>query len=304
MKIKPSSSSRAGQRVTWVGAGWNAVLAGSKAVAGWLGHSQAMTADAVHSVSDLLTDLVVLTGVRLGRKAADEDHHFGHARIETLSAALVGISLLVVATFLAYQAISDIYHQREVHPNWLALAGAVLSLLVKESLYHYTARVGRRIKSPAVMANAWHHRSDALSSAAALLGIGGAMLNPAWAVLDSVAALAVCVLIAKVGVNVLWNATKEMTDTAPDPQVVENIRGCIMGVEGVLRTHDIKARTSGGLVHLHVHIVVDRTLRVHQGHRIAKEVESCLRDEFDDIAEIIVHVGPSEESRSSSDGGG
>ncbi len=292
------AAGRAGRRVTWVGVAGNVVLVGAKLIAGLLGHSQAMVADAVHSVSDFLTDLVVLLGLRFGRQDADADHHFGHGRIETLAAALVGLSLLLVAGFLVYQAAGQIHdriHDLPVEPpNWLALAGAMVSIAVKEGLYHYTVRVGRRIRSPAVTANAWHHRSDALSSAAALLGIGGAMIQPDWAVLDSLAALVVALLVGWVGLRVLRDGLREMTDAAPRPEVVRGITACAAEVDGVQHCHDVKVRTSGGQYHVHVHITVDRDLRVHQGHRIAEQVERCLLDAFDDMGEVIVHVDPSD----------
>jgi cation diffusion facilitator family transporter len=292
------AAGRAGRRVTWVGIGWNAVLVGAKLIAGLLGHSQAMVADAIHSVSDFLTDMVVLLGLRFGRQDADADHHFGHGRIETLASALVGVSLLLVAGFLVYQAAGQI-HDR-IHglpvksPNWLALVGALVSIAVKEGLYHYTVRVGRHIKSPVVTANAWHHRSDALSSAAALIGIGGAMIQPDWVVLDSLAAVVVALLVGRVGLRVLWSGLREMTDAAPSSEVVRGITVCAAEVDGVQHCHNVKVRTSGGQYHVHVHITVDRDLRVHQGHAIAEQVERCLLDAFDDMGEVIVHVDPSE----------
>jgi len=282
----------AGKKVTWIGAAANAFLIAAKFIAGIYGHSQAMIADAVHSVSDFFTDAIVILGLRFGRKAPDEDHHFGHARIETLAAAVVGGSLLTVAIFLGISAAEGIYDHDPANPTWLALAGAALSIIVKEVLYQYTIRIGRRIKSPVVIANAWHHRSDALSSVAVLIGIAGAMYKPEWYVLDSFAALVVSFLIARVGVKVLYQALREMTDAAPSKEAVEQIRNCIEGVEGVIEGHAIKVRTSGGLYHVHVHIVVDGELSVFKGHQIAKRVEVCLANDIPSVNEAIVHVDP------------
>jgi cation diffusion facilitator family transporter len=286
------AGSREGQKVTWVGAGANLFLVAVKFVLGILGRSQALIADAVHSVSDLATDAVVLLGLRAGRKAPDSDHHFGHGRIETLASAVVGIALIAVAAFLAYDAGTSIYQRTEYHPNWLAVVGAAVSIVLKEILYHYTVRAGRRIKSPVVVANAWHHRSDALSSVAVLVGVAAAQINPEWHVLDSYAALVVALLIAGVGARILWRAVKEVTDTAPPPEVIENMRACARGVEGVIDEHDLKVRSLGGIYHLHVHITVKGDLNVREGHAIAKEVERCLLSDIENVGEVIVHVDP------------
>ena len=286
------AGSREGQKVTWVGAGANAILVGVKFVLGFFGRSQALIADAVHSVSDLATDAVVLLGIRAGRKAPDQDHHFGHARIETVASAVVGIALIAVAAFLAYDAGFNIYHRTDYHPNWRAVIGAAVSIIVKEVLYHYTVRAGRRIRSPAVVANAWHHRSDALSSVAVLAGVVAAQINPDWYVLDSYAALVVALLIAGVGARILWQAAKEVTDTAPPAEVLENMRTCARGVSGVIDEHDLKVRSSGGAYHLHIHITVKGDLTVREGHGIAKEVERCLLADIENVGEVIVHVDP------------
>ncbi len=288
-----SSDLRSGQRVTWAGMLVNAVLIICKFLAGIFGHSNALIADAVHSSSDFVTDVIVLVGIRIGRKAPDASHHFGHARIETIASALVGGCLTGVAVFIGYQAGIDIYHHTESHPTWLALTAAALSILAKESLYRYTVKVGRRIKSSAIVANAWHHRSDAFSSVAVLIGVAGALINPDWHILDAFAALFVAVFILKVGLEILWGAMREMVDTAPGEAEMARIHACILKVPGVMESHDVKVRSSGGFFLMQVHVVVNRTLTVAQGHRIAKEVEQCLASEFDSVGEVIVHVDPS-----------
>jgi cation diffusion facilitator family transporter len=163
---------------------------------------------------------------------------------------------------------------------------------LKEALYHYTIHIGRHIKSSAVVANAWHQRSDALSSVAVLLGVAGARIRPSWHVLDSYAALCVSFFIIKVGLEILWGALREFTDTAPHPQILSKITECTLSVDGVIAMHDLRARTSGGLHQIELHIVVDGRLSVTEGHRIAKSVESCLMEEVADLDQIIVHVDP------------
>ena len=297
MPESKTESAKAGRSVTLVAVLVNAFLIVFKFLAGIFGHSQALIADAVHSISDLFTDFVVLLGLRIGRKAPDEEHHFGHARIETLASFIVGLALIAMALYLGIKASWNIYRHTEYHPTWLALVGAGASIALKEALYHYTVHIGRRIKSSLIVANAWHQRSDALSSVAVLLGVAGARINPSWHVLDSYAALCVSFFIIKVGLEILWGALREFTDTAPQPEILSKIRQCTLSVDGVIDMHDLRARTAGGLYQMELHIVVDAGLTVTEGHRIAKAVESCLAEEVAGLDQIIVHVDPAMEKK-------
>ena len=285
-------SARAGRSATLLAVLVNASLILFKFLCGVFGHSQALIADAAHSVSDLFTDMVVLFGFRIGRKAPDEKHHFGHARIETLASAIVAVAIIGTALYLGIGATWNVYRHTEYHPTWLALVGAGVSITLKEALYRYSVKVGRRIKSPLIVANAWHQRSDALSSVAVLLGVAGAQIRPSWHVLDSYAALVVSFFIIKVGLGILWSAARELTDTAPQQETLTRIRECALRVDGVIGFHDLRARTLGGVFQMEVHIVVDGQLAVIAGHRIAKEVERCLVEEISEIESIIVHVDP------------
>ena len=186
----------------------------------------------------------------------------------------------------------NIYSHTEYHPTVLALIGAGVSIALKEALYHYTIHTGRRIKSQLVIANAWHHRSDALSSVAVLLGVAGTLINPSLHMLDSFAALLVSFFIVKVGLDIIGRSLREFTDTAPQPEILNKISDCTRSVEGVLDMHDLRVRTSGGLYQMETHIVVDGQLTVAEGHRIAKLVESCLSEEIEDLDQVIVHVDP------------
>lgn len=281
-----------GVRITLLGSGVNLFLVFIKFTAGLVGNSQALMADAIHSLSDLFTDAFVLFGLHMGRKAPDETHHFGHARLETLVSSIIGIILLGVGGYMGFKAGWSIYFHNAYHPSWLAFSVAVVSIIFKEALYHYTIAIGRRIKSASVVANAWHHRSDALSSVAVALGIAGAKIRPGWYILDAFAALVVSLLIIGAGSEILWKALRELTDTAPMPDVQKRIRDCAADVEGVLDVHDLRARSSGGLFLMELHVVVDGGLTVTQGHRIAKEVEACLVQELGNVGEVIVHVDP------------
>jgi cation diffusion facilitator family transporter len=167
-----------------------------------------------------------------------------------------------------------------------------MSIAVKEALYHYTAFIGRRIKSQLIVANAWHHRSDALSSVAVLLGVGGTLIKPSWHILDSYAALIVSFFIVKVGLNILKKTLREFTDTAPQPEILDRLMQLSRTVEGVMDAHDLRVRTSGGFYQAEIHIAVDGHLTVVEGHRIAKTVERCLTEEMDELDRVIVHVDP------------
>ena len=295
------NKSNAGKNITLVGALVNVFLIILKFITGLLGHSQALIADAIHSVSDLFTDIVVLIGLRVGSKAPDENHPFGHARIETLTSAILGLALIGTACYLGIEASLNIYNHTEFHPTSLALLGAALSIVFKEALYQYTVFIGKRLKSQLILANAWHHRSDSLSSVAVFLGVGGAVLNPDWHILDAYATLIVSFFILKVGLDILRKTSREFTDTAPEPKILEEMKICILGVEGVLDTHDIRVRTSGGQYQMEAHILVNGGISVREGHKIAKEVEKCLYDTLDDLDSVIVHVDPTISENSEKD---
>ena len=188
---------------------------------------------------------------------------------------------------------------RTSHPTGLAVIIAALAIVSKEILYQYTVRVGRKIKSPAVIANAWHHRTDAFSSIAVLLGVTAAWLKPDWHILDAYAALFVSIFIIKAGFDVLLSSIREFTDTAPGPEVIEEIEKCARGVTGVKGLHDMKVRTSGGRLQMELHVVVKGSLTVVQGHDIAKAVENCLLSEIENAEKIIIHIDPDESENES-----
>ena len=288
------TSASTGSKVTLVGVLVNALLILLKFVTGIFGSSQALIADAVHSISDLFTDAVVLIGIKISHKPPDKTHHFGHARIETLASTIVGMALIGTALYLGIEASLTIYRHTEYHPTTLALFGAGVSIVLKEVLYHYTIRTGRRIKSQLIVANAWHHRSDALSSVAVFIGVAGTQINPSWHVLDSFAALLVSFFIVKVGLEILRDALREFTDTAPKQEIIGKIQQCALSVNGVVDTHDLRVRTSGGLYQMEIHIVVDGQLTVLEGHKIAKAVEGCLVEDVGNFGSITIHVDPVE----------
>jgi cation diffusion facilitator family transporter len=292
MDARLQAEYRQGYRVTIVGAIVNAVLIACKLWGGLVSGSQALIADSIHSLSDLASDFVVVLGLRYGRKGEDENHPFGHGRIETLASMFVGVVLVGAGAGMAIAAARELASGPARSPGAAAVIVAAVSIVAKELLFHYTRMVGRRIESSALMSNAWHHRSDALSSVAVLAGVVGARINGEWAALDSVAAVLVAVLIIKVGGEFIFSAIKEFIDTAPDAVTVRTIASCAEGVPGVLQIHDLRARTSGGKVFVEIHITVDGDITVREGHSVAKEVERCLIDLVPSCSKAIVHVDP------------
>ncbi len=277
-----------GVKVIVVGAVTNLVLAVLKIAGGIVGRSTAMVADGIHSLSDLLTDVVVLFAHKIGQLPADENHPYGHGRAETLGATLVGAVIMVAGLGLAYGSWEIISTDAFRTPTWPALAAAVISIAVKEFLFRYTRTAGETTKSPSLVANAWHHRSDALSSIAALIGIGGAMAG--YPIMDPVAAIVVSVMILKVGYNIAFSGLSDLMDTALSEEETRRIQTMINGMPGVVQTHHLRTRRIGGEVLMDVHILVDPEVSVTEGHHIAENVRRELIRAMDNVQDILVHV--------------
>ncbi len=296
MRNTDNEAIAATRRVTWVGLVVNLLLSALKFVTGILGNSQAVVADAVHSVSDTVTDLAVIFGVKFWNAPPDEDHPYGHRRIETLITVFIGVVLAVVAVELARDAIHGIQSADEHIPRWFALIGAGASIISKEILYRATVRIGRKQKSPALIANAWHHRSDAFSSIPALLAVGAAIIDPRLAVLDHVGAIVVAAFILKVAWDIAWPALKELTDAGAGKKEHETIIRIALSVEGVRTAHAVRSRRIGQTLHVDMHIEVDSDISVYEGHEIATKVKHRLIDEGPDVADVVVHIEPYGES--------
>lgn len=285
-------SPAAGLRATYTGAAANVVLVIVKLWAGFVGGSQALIADGIHSLSDLFSDFVVILGLKWGRQVEDADHPFGHARIETISSMIIGLILIIVGIGITYSAGMAIYLHEPNQPSVLAVYAAAGSVVIKEALFWYTMRVGKRLNSLALIGNAWHHRSDALSSIAVLIGVSAVLINPDWYLADSFAALVVTYFVIRVGITLTWSAFKELADTAPDREVLRELRECSKVIDGVRQVHDLRARHSGSQIFVEVHIVVDPELTVREGHDIAAGVKYALLDGHPDVTRVIVHVDP------------
>jgi len=285
------------RRVTLAGMAVNVLLAGVKFVLGVIGHSQALVADAVHSLSDMGTDLALLIGVKYWSAPADEDHPYGHQRIETMVSAAIGLFLAAAAVGIGYRALTSLHDAETTAPGWLALAGAVISIAFKEALYHYTRAAGRRITSPALTANAWHQRSDALSSIPVALAVLVAILFPEWSFVDRIAALLITALLLHAAWRILRDAFGELTDRGAPSEDRRRILELSQGVAGVREVHALRTRLFGGGTQVDLHVLVEGDLSVRRGHEIAGAVKRRLLDDGPGVVDVVVHIEPFEEEQ-------
>ena len=277
----------ASTRVTWVGSAANLGLSALKFAAGILGNSSALVADAAHSLSDFGSDIVVLAGLKISSKPKDESHQYGHGKVETTAAVTVGLMLAGAGFYLFWYGVSSLYQDRYTNPGSLALAAALVSIVVKEILYRVTDRIGRRERKASVIANAWHHRSDALSSVAAFVGVGGNMLGVSH--LDLVASVAVSLFVIRAGVMITWNAYKDLVDTAVEDHLLDSIKRIIETSSGVMGFHKLRTRKVGGAVLVDLHLLVRGSMTVKESHDIADRIEHRLMDELD-VHDVTIHV--------------
>ena len=286
------------RKVTLIGSLVDFLLGVAKILVGWLAHSQALIADGLHSLSDLATDFVVLYAAKHAHREADEDHPYGHGRIETLATVGLGITLIAVAFGIGYDATRRMNEpDLLLAPGMLALAVAFVSVIAKEIIYQYTRKAALKLRSNMLMANAWHSRSDAISSIVVVFGVGGAMMG--YSYLDAVAAIAVAVMIAKIGFDLVRASTKELIDTALEPEVVDAIRKEISKVDGVRALHMLRSRRSGGDALVDLHVQVDPCISVSEGHQIGDTVRRRLMDRVDEVTDVTVHIDPEDDEQES-----
>lgn len=284
-------------RVTLVGSVVNVALLIFKFVAGIVGHSSAMIADAFHSLSDFLSDVIVIVFVRLAGKPEDADHSYGHGKYETLASVIVGILLCIVGFGLLVGGIDKIiefFKGKPLEaPNYWALAAAVLSILLKEALYRYTVRYGKKLDSPALTANAWHHRSDALTSIAALAGIGGAMaFGSGWTVLDPLAAAVVSLFIIKASYSLMKPGLDELLEKALPEKECDEIEAIISSTPGVMAYHRLRTRRVGHHRAIEMHVKMSPDISLMKAHEIATEVEKRIKNRFGSETHVGIHMEP------------
>lgn len=288
-------------RVTVWGAIGNLSLTAFKLIAGVVGRSSAMMADAIHSLSDLVSDVVILIMVRVSSQGVDKNHDYGHGKFETLATVVVAIILLLVGAELLINGINKIrlITQGETVPlpGMIALWAALVSIAVKEMLYQWTARVGKKVNSPAVITNAWHHRSDALSSVGSAIGIGGAILfGGKWVILDPIVGCIISLFIVGIAIKMAIPALHELTEGSLPDETEMQITHLIESVHGVNNVHDLRTRRNGPVIIIGAHIVVDPEMTVAEAHHLTVLAENAVRTQFGNETQISIHIEPSEEA--------
>ena len=280
-------------RVSGVSIGVNLLLSAGKLAAGLIAHSGAMVSDAVHSASDIFSTLIVMVGLRLSGKAADREHPYGHERMECVAAIVLAGVLLVTGLLIGYQGVREILSGQATDrpvPGVLALVAAIVSIAVKEGMFWYTRSYARKLASPALMADAWHHRSDALSSVGALIGIAGARLGVPM--MDPLASVVICAFIVKAAFDIFRDAVDRMVDHSGDPRTEERIRECVMAHAGVRRIDLLRTREFGSRLYVELEIACDDALTLSAAHAIAEGVHDDVEQALPQVKHIMIHVNP------------
>ena len=280
-------------RVSWVSVVVNLLLSAGKLLAGIVAHSGAMLSDAVHSASDVFSTIIVMVGVQLSSRQADDDHRYGHERFESVASVALALILLETGLLIGWKGLKTIFsgsYADLTAPGALALAAAVVSILVKEWMYWYTRSAAKKIGSDALMADAWHHRSDSLSSVGALVGIAFAMAG--YPILDSVASVVICLFIVKAAADIFRDAVNKMVDRSCDGQTLEAMTGLILAQPGVVRLDLLQTRLFGARIYVDAEIAVDGSLSLCQAHAIAEQVHEAMEAGFPMVKHCMVHVNP------------
>lgn len=291
--MEKNSNEAIAMKVSFVSIIVNVVLSVFKFIAGVIAHSSAMVSDAVHSASDVFSTFVVIIGVKISSKEADENHQYGHERLESVASIILAMVLCATGLGIGGSGIRNIttgQYKQSVIPGILALVAAVVSIAVKEAMYWYTRMYAKKIDSTALMADAWHHRSDALSSIGSLIGIAGSIMG--YRMCDSVASIVICVFIVKAAVDIFKDAISRMTDESCSKEVENRMADVILGREGVKRIDSLKTRKFGAKIYIDVEISVDGELKLIEAHAIAENVHDEIEKEFPGVKHCMVHVNP------------
>lgn len=270
----------------------NSILTILKLCSGMFGYSKAMLSDAIHSASDVFSTIVVIIGIRLSSKKADKEHPYGHERLECVASLILAIGLIFVGIGIGLSGIKSIFSNNYIHkPGLTALIAAVLSILIKEGMYWYTIKAAKKINSTALKADAWHHRSDALSSIGSLIGIIGARLG--YLKLDAIASIIICLFIFKVAVDIFKDAIDKMIDKSCDKETIKQVRCIVMAHKGVENIDDIKTRLFGNKIYIDLEISVDQNKSLLEAHSIADEIHNILEEKMPNLKHCMIHVNPS-----------
>lgn len=285
-------------RVTLIGTVINAILIVLKFAAGILGNSAAMIADGVHSLSDFLTDFVVIVMLKISSKPSDKDHAFGHGKYETLATTIIGLLLILVGGGILWSGLVKIYGflingENLVSPGWFAFGAAIASILMKEGIYQYTIKKSKNLNSEALVANAWHHRSDALSSVGTAIGIGAAcILGSQWAILDSLAAVIVSFFIFKVAIQLIRSSVNQLLESSLPIEVEKEIEEIVNSYPGVTEMHNLRTRQVGVNYAITMHVRMDGNISLYESHERVDQIEKALKERFGHQTIISIHVEP------------
>lgn len=283
-------------RVSMVSIIGNLVLSSFKALAGILSHSGAMVSDAVHSASDVFSSIIVIIGIQIASKDSDSDHPYGHERFECVAAIVLSLILFITGLFIGLDAVQTIFagHYQELTvPGLLALIAAVISILSKEAMFHYTKHYAKKLDSGALMADAWHHRSDSLSSIGAFIGIAGARMG--FPILDPIASLVICFFIFKAAYDIFKDAIDKMVDHSCDEQTEQALLQCALSQDGVLGIDLLNTRVFGNKIYVDIEICADGNKTLTEGHTIAENVHNAIEQNFPKVKHIMVHVNPAKQ---------
>ena len=296
-RIAKKDDSAEVRHVTWVGLGWNAALSVGKFFAGYFGGSQALVADAIHSASDFITDIAIIVGSKFWNLPPDEQHPYGHRRFETLISVGIGLAVCAVGIGLGYNAIMALINGEQSHPEWIAAIMAAVSIIVKESLFRYTRAKGRAIRSEAVEANAWHHRSDAYSSIPVLVAVLFGILFPSLWFADSIGAIIVSAFILHSGFEIAWPGIHRVADEGASEEVAQKLKDVALSCPNVISIHGFRTRYVGSDLHVDLHVVVPAEMTLLDAHDLAEEVERRLIDAGENVVDALVHIDPYSEER-------
>jgi cation diffusion facilitator family transporter len=284
------------RRITWIGLIANILIAALKMAVGIVGSSQAVVADAVHSISDITTDVAVLVGVRYWSPPPDECHPYGHRRIESIVTVGIGAALAAAGIMIAYKGIGTVRDEHIRQPGWIAFIGAAISIVFKEILYRWTMARGRRLRSSALCANAWHHRSDALSSIPAALAVAVAAVKPELSFVDHIGAVIVAVFILHASWKIMRPALAELSDSGAPGHVRDRICEVAAATDDVVDVHAVRTRRMGPGILVDLHITVDGAMSVTRGHDVSEIVKQRIKEQVRDVIDVVVHLEPTEAS--------
>jgi len=296
-RVRKKDDSAEVRKVTWVGLGWNAALSVAKGVVGVVGNSQALVADAIHSAADFATDIAVIVGSHFWNSPPDAEHPYGHRRFETLVTIGIGVAVAVVGIGVGYNAVVALLSGEISCPETSVAVMAAASIAVKEVLFRYTRSVGKQIRSQALEANAWHHRSDAFSSIPVLVSVIFAILFPQLWFADSVGALIVAFFVMHSAVEIAWPGLLQLVDRGADVDVLERLKKAALSHPKVISLHGLRSRYVGNDLHVDVHIVVDDRMSLKDAHDVAEEVEDLLIDSGENVVDALVHIDPYNDHR-------